>query len=156
MPSPINSLKSSRTNVAFAERTLRAEMFAVVKAATFAVDGDDMTLPMLAAIIDEHLAAMTAVDKAREALKLLVAKQGALRKRAKTAIQALQAYVLGRYGVDSKQWLALGFPPKKRRSVSAETRKAAAQKALATRKERKTMGKRQRAKIKGVVAEKRT
>ena len=142
--------------MAFAERTLRAELFAVLKAATFAVDGADMTLPEAAALIDAHLAVMKSVDDAREALRLVVAKQKALRKHAKTAIQALQAYVLGRYGVDSKQWLALGFPPRKQRNVSAETRKLAAQKALATRKQRKTMGKRQRAIIKGAVVKKRT
>ncbi len=65
----------------------------------------------------------------------------------------LRSWVVGTFGTNSQAMVDFGFPPPRARKTKAETKAQAVQKGQATRKARHTMGKKQKAIIKGSVPE---
>jgi hypothetical protein len=63
--------------------------------------------------------------------------------------KGLQQYVASRYGADSAKMAEFGFTPAKARKTKVSIKAGAADKAVATRKARHTMGKQQKKPIKG-------
>ena len=95
--------------------------------------------------------AQTAVDSLRAQLAAALAARDRAHAARGRADGALRAWVVNTFGENSQQAHDFGFPPPKQRVISAETKARAVEKLRATRAARHTTGKRQKARIKGVV-----
>jgi hypothetical protein len=71
-------------------------------------------------------------------------------------ILALRAHLEAAYGPRSEELTHFGFKHRRPRTQTTESKKAAVRKARATRKARKTMGRRQKQQIRGEVASEST
>jgi hypothetical protein len=70
-----------------------------------------------------------------------------------STLASLRSFVMLKFGSNAIATLAdFGFQPRKRTVPTVDTKAAAAEKSLATRAARHTMGPKQKAKIKGTVA----
>src|SRR5581483_10415404 len=76
----------------------------------------------------------------------------ALNTNVTQVVRALRQYVINANGPDSPVLADFGFAPPKQAGLTPEQLVARGQKAAATRKARHTMGKKQKASIKGTVA----
>ncbi len=70
-------------------------------------------------------------------------------KQARIVLTDLRNVLIAAYGADSPRLADFGFSPPRSVTLTAEQKAAAVEKRNATRKARKTAGKRQKAKIKG-------
>jgi hypothetical protein len=115
--------------------------------------GTDITPAALKAVFQDDIDATNALDAAEAQAKQRRATQRAARKKASATRRDLKAYILGNYGPTAVQMLDdFGFTAPKPRGVRKVATKAqAVAQAEATRKARHTMGKKQRAKVKGKV-----
>jgi hypothetical protein len=143
-----NASQSSRY---MAEHTLATALPSVLPGATIPIDGTVMTTDGVVGLIDEHAASMTDVAHARAALEDAIRKEHALRARVKAVTVRVRDYAKAMVGGSSTAYAALGFAQAAPRKPSSATLKLAVEKRLATRKQRMTMGARQRATIKGVL-----
>jgi hypothetical protein len=119
--------------------------------------GTSYTAAALAQELQNILAVYTDVDAARAALKakLLVEKNQAGTDNA--FLSAFRAFVMVHFGKDPVALAVFGIaPPKARTLQTVEAKALTVDKALATRAARHTMGKRQKAKITGVVPQSAT
>ncbi len=123
-----------------------------VKAKTaIKVSGKPMKLAELTAIYQAAIDTRTALVPQRAAFdKALDARDSAEELRQATD-KLLKAWVVNEFGADSQEAQEFGFLPPKIRAKSAATKATAVEKVLATRKARHTMGKRQKADIKGTI-----
>ncbi len=98
------------------------------------------------------------IDKASAVLTTRAAWEDALRaydevnKKATVVLGDLRHLVMAAFGRNTPKLASFGFPLPKVPTLTAEQRSKAALKAIATRKARKTMGRKQKALIKGDVA----
>ena len=106
----------------------------------------------LAALIQSRIDAANAVNTTRAAWLEAVKTYEAINLQAKPVVNDLRNLVMGAIGPTSPTLAAIGFSPPKVATTTQEQRAAAALKAKATRKARRTMGKRQKAKIKAAPA----
>jgi hypothetical protein len=114
----------------------------------------EYTIPQLRKKIDVFLAAQEKVDKALDAYKAAVVAGRTSRAAAEAFRGQLQAYVAGRHGKSHPMLARYGFTPVSPRKISAATKAVSALRGEATRKERGTVSKKQRAKMpKGKVDE---
>jgi len=152
MSNPIFRLGSSLVEVAQAEQVVATELSSIVGTATISVDGVQMTAAQLVAVFSGHVAEINALVKSKAQLHDQSVKQQASRGGSQRAAQALRAWVVGTYGASSPQVTTLGFQSPNRHPASVATKAEAQVKSKATRAERHTMGKRQKASIHGTVA----
>jgi hypothetical protein len=119
--------------------------------ATLLLAGAPVTPAALKAIFQTDIDATNALDSAEASLKQVRAKQKAARKAANATRLQLKAYIVGTAGAGAVQMLEdFGFAaPKPKGQKTVATKATAIAKAEATRAARHTMGKRQRAAIKG-------
>jgi hypothetical protein len=110
-----------------------------------------ITSSALVASLQNVIAAYQAAQAARAAWIQAVSTQHALVDAIQPTIVALRAYIVAVYGEQSAEYKSFGFTPRRKSQPSAEAKALANQKRLATRAARKTMGSRQRLKIRGVV-----
>jgi hypothetical protein len=125
-----------------------------VNVKTLLLAGRDISPAALKAIFQDDSEQTNLLDASEAQVKQQRAKQKAARKLANATRQNLKAYLLGSYGVDALQMLQdFGFSlPKPRGGKKAASTKAqAVVLAKATRAARHTMGKNQKAKIRGSV-----
>jgi hypothetical protein len=119
---------------------------------TFA--GATITPAILKATFQDDIDQTNGLDAAEAQVKQARVKQKAARKKANATRQQLKTYIVGSYGAQAVQMLQdFGFDapkPRGKKTVAAKAQGIA--KAEATRAARHTMGKKQKAAIKGTVA----
>ena len=115
------------------------------------VVGQPMKLSDLTAIYQAALDTRSTLLESHTAYEqALKARNGAETTRLATD-KGLKAWVITTFGAGSAQASDFGFSPATVKAKSAETKALAVKKVLATRKARMTLGKRQKASIKGTV-----
>jgi hypothetical protein len=105
----------------------------------------------LKAFIQQRTQASNAVAQARAAWLDAIRTYKELDAHADVVVRDLRNLAIGALGADSDDLQTFSFSKPKRVTFTAEQMKAIVQKRLETRKARRTMGRRQKAKIKGVV-----
>ncbi len=144
-----SSFRKASVVVAICQERLRAVEDYLDPAVTMAVAGQLLTKKQVAARYQRCLDARSRVVAAQAALKGALAERDAAEKERQLTDPALRAWVTGLFGMGSAEFRAFGFVPDKKGHRSAEVQARAAERALATRAARKTMGSKQRLKIKG-------
>jgi hypothetical protein len=102
-------------------------------------------------VFQDHLDALDAAAAAKAAFHVAIAAQEAAGAKAKALFQSLKVRALSDFANQADVLAAMGISLPKRRAPSVDTRATAKAKAKATRDARHTMGKRQKANIKGTV-----
>lgn len=117
---------------------------------TVVVGGQSITLGALTAKLKAQVALLGEIARAHGVVQRLVAEERALEAELRPLLVDFEGVVRNLVGQDAERLAAFGWKPRKKRGPKTPAVKAAsAEKARATRKRRKTMGKRQRAKIRG-------
>ncbi len=109
------------------------------------------TMAALVQLIQSRIDAANTVVNARANWIDASATYETLNTKVTQVVRALRQYVINVYGQDSPVLADFGFTPPKRAALTPDQQVARAQKAAATRKARGTLGKKQKAKIKGTV-----
>jgi hypothetical protein len=118
---------------------------------TFVLNGTTWKEKDLVAVLQSSVDAISAGDAAQIAWKGAVGTQKAAKATATPLMTSIKTYIGVTYGKTSTMYQTMfGLPQPAKPTV--ETKVAAVTQVKATRKARKTMGKRQRKAIKGVVA----
>jgi hypothetical protein len=116
------------------------------------VGGSTFTMVAIETLVQSRIDAANAVDVARANWLDATAKYQALNTQVTPVIRGLRRYVIDAFGENSPVLADFGFVPPRKGALTPEENVARAEKALATRKARGTMGKKQKLKIKGTVA----
>ena len=106
----------------------------------------------LAAFIQSRIDLANAAVTTRAHWRATVASYLAVNAQAKVVLQDLRNVLIAAFGATSPKLAAFGFAPPRRATLTPEQKAAAAAKRLATRKARKTTGKKQKAQVKGTPA----
>jgi hypothetical protein len=117
--------------------------------------GTSYTPGELIGLLQKGLDAAKQTSTAREAWMAYVQTERNTLAGLAPVLRYIRAFVVAQFGdtQDSSQKLGdFGFTPRKVRSKKVKVKAAAADKVLATRKARSTLGKNQKAKIKGTAA----
>jgi hypothetical protein len=118
---------------------------------TIDIDGKTYTLAQLRAIYQDELDVRAEIHQQMALLKALLTKRARVHAQRLAADRALKPWVLNKFGVKSAKPLEFGFPPAKVTLLTADQKLRAVELRKATREARRTMGKRQKEKIKGVL-----
>ncbi|MGH7269450.1 MAG: hypothetical protein ACREJ3_03385, partial [Polyangiaceae bacterium] len=113
--------------------------------------GKAYTMAEAIQLIQSRIDAVNAAGSAKANWHNAAATYKALSAQATEVVRGLRLYALNAFGRDSPVLADFGFAPPKKATLTPEQEVAKASKARATRKARGTMGKRQKAKIKGEV-----
>jgi hypothetical protein len=105
----------------------------------------------LAAEYQRHLEQMQDVTQREIAWHTAVYQENALETRLRDLTEHVRLYLVGRFGPSSPVLRAFGLKPRKKAVTSVATKKLAIEKRLETRRLRRTMGKKQRKRIKGTI-----
>ena len=116
------------------------------------IDGKSFTFAALLGIYETCLDTRAALVSLRAALDKGLSERDSAEAVRVAVDKGLRAWVATQFGAGSAEAQELGFLPPKVGEKDARTKAKAAQQSLATREARKTMGKRQRQKIKGTLA----
>jgi lipase chaperone LimK len=103
----------------------------------------------LAARFQAHLEAMATVAEDEIRWRIAIQREEKLEKEMKALLARVVPYLLGAFGEDSATLRDFGLEPRKKPKTSVATKLRAVEKRKATRALRKTMGKKQRLRIKG-------
>ncbi len=142
----------SRQNILAELRSLESGVQQYMANETITLASQTYTGAELLARIQVSLDSATSVQEARGALNDAIAKDRVVRKKEASFLQDLRRIIGLRYSTSSETLQAFAIRPKKQRKPpSTEELLVAAAKLRATRTERRTMGKRQKAAIKGNV-----
>lgn len=106
----------------------------------------------LAAFIQSRIDLANEVVTTRATWRSTVTAYAALNAKAQVVLRDLRNFLIGAFGPTSPKLAAFGFAPPKQATWTPEQKAAASAKRLATRKARKTLGKKQKAKVKGTSA----
>jgi hypothetical protein len=116
------------------------------------IEGQVFSRRQLTALFQEHLDAIEAIHAARAALSVAVAEERVIAARVWAVSQGFQAYVSSVIGKTADIFNDFGFEvPKKPGPKTVAGKLAGSRKSAATRAARKTVGSRQRLKIKGML-----
>ncbi|MGD0529879.1 MAG: hypothetical protein ABSE49_32385 [Polyangiaceae bacterium] len=113
--------------------------------------GTTFTTITLVALIQSRVDAINAVAAARASWLAAVAALETLSKQVNAVEKGLKAYVFNLFGETSPLIADFGFTAPKQTTPTVAVKQLAAQKRAATRTARNTMGKKEKAKIKGTV-----
>ncbi len=142
----------SRKNILAELQSLESGVQQYMANETITLASQTYTGAELLARIEVSVDSATSVQEARAALNDAIAKDRVVRKNEGLFLQGLRRIVAVRYSTSTETLQAFAIRPKKqRRPSTTEELLTAAAKLRATRTERKTMGKRQKAAIKGDV-----
>ncbi len=103
----------------------------------------------LAAYFQRHIDLANAVVTSRAHWLDAVKAYAAMNVQARVVVQDLRNWLIATYGADSPRLSDFGLAAPRRATLTPEQKAAAVARRNATRKARKTAGKRQKAKIKG-------
>jgi hypothetical protein len=146
-PNKPTALTLSQKNIAGVDKYLAST-------ATILLAGATTTPASLKAVFQDDIDQTNALDVAESQAKQQRAKQKAARAKAIVTRKNLKAFVLANYGAAALQMIGdFGFTaPKAKTATKVATKAKAVETAKATRTARHTMGKKQKAAIKGSVA----
>jgi hypothetical protein len=114
--------------------------------------GTTYTPPQAKKVLTDDLLAQAAAGARRADLRVAVGNAKETRAVAQNLLSGLKTLIVMTYGTKAANVLEdFGFPPAKQPKKAAKVKAVAVDKSLATRAARHTMGKKQKAKIKGVV-----
>jgi hypothetical protein len=119
--------------------------------ATLPLAGETYTPQTLADFVQGHIDLGNEIDVAKAAWLDKVAEHEAMSKKMRVVSSDLRNVVMASFGRKTPKLATFGFAPFKTPVLTSEQRALATAKAQATRKARRTMGPKQKAKIKGVV-----
>jgi hypothetical protein len=152
MSSILLGSKGNRSMWAAAASELAAKVLSLVPDATFQSDGEAMTSAQFEAKLQAYVTAVQTTNSVRAQLHDAIVAEDNLLAAIKAATHGFFSYVIAQYGEASTTFSALGFTVKKLAKKTAAVTAAAVEKSLATRAERHTLGKRQKASIHGTAA----
>jgi hypothetical protein len=118
---------------------------------TLVLGATTYTPATLAAFIQSRVDLANAVDTTRAQWLATVKAYDEASARARIVLNDLRNYLIAAFGADSPTLADFGFSAPRKAALTPEQKAAAIEKALATRKARKTLGKRQKARIRGVL-----
>jgi hypothetical protein len=144
--------KCARKTTVGAERSLLRYLLALLPEGEVLVGSKRVTIQGIADQINAHIDAVTATDHARAVLGDLMKAEAEARRVSRASVIALREYARMMFGDRSQQCDKLGFAPRQVSKRSAAAKVAAIKKSAATRKQRGTTGKRQKAKLNGNAA----
>ena len=124
----------------------------VLPAQSLVIGGVTYTYDQLQASLQGTIDAESAVLTTRAAWQNAVKGEKDKRTQNRPFLDALTQTVVAMFGTSVETLADFGLAPRKPRTVKPATKVLAAQKNLATRKARNTMGKKQKAGIKGTVS----
>jgi hypothetical protein len=142
----------SRAVYAAAATEFAAKVESLLPGATIVGNGVKRTAAQVEAVALAYVAAVQATNTARANLHSLVAAEAAALATLKDAVRSVLAFVVSSFGEGSSVFSGLGFTVKKLAKKTAAAKALAVVKGKATREERHTMGKRQKAGIHGTVS----
>ena len=111
--------------------------------------GETYTPQTLADFVQSRIDKATAVATTHAAWADALRAYDAVNKKVTVVLGDLRHLVTSAFGRDTPKLASFGFPPPRIPTLTAEQRSKAALKAVATRRARKTMGKKQKARITG-------
>ena len=149
MTHPILDTSSSRTTIEVAELLLVEKLPVLLPDATMWVGKAQMTTTQAVAVLKAHRDAKAATDAAKQLWQAAIRAEHALAAEAKQVVVGARAYAAATLGEHSLAFDELAFKAKAKTTPTAATQKATVEKRNATRVARRTMGKKQRAAIKG-------
>jgi len=120
-------------------------------APTFVLGTTTYTVDSLIAFVQSRIDLANEVGTTKANWLATVKAYAAVNKRAKVVLADLRNHLIANFGADSSRLADFGFTAPRRGVLTPEQRAAAVAKGKATRKARKTLGKRQKAGIKGDV-----
>jgi len=118
---------------------------------TIQLAGENLKVADVVETLQAPTLAIAATEKAKNDYQAAIAAERAVTVKARMTRTALQSYLVGIHGADNSILGKFGFTVKKPATKTVEVKAGAVQKMRATRKARGTMGKKQKAKIKGTV-----
>jgi hypothetical protein len=113
--------------------------------------GSTYTMAALKELIQSRIDAVNTVVNAKAHWLDASATYKALNTHVTEVVRGLRQYVISAFGASNPVLADFGFTPPKKQALTPEQKVARALKAAATRKARGTMGKKQKAGIKGAV-----
>jgi hypothetical protein len=116
-----------------------------------AINGEHYKLADLIAVFQSSLDAQAEVTTKRAELKAALNVRDDAETAAHALDRGLKAWVANQYGDSSQEAHEFGYPPPRTAEKSVKTKMRAVEQALATRKARHTMGKKEKSKIKGTM-----
>jgi len=118
---------------------------------TLYLGGETFTPLTLAAFVQNRIDRANAIDTARAAWEAALSAYDAVNKKTDLVVGDLRHAVMAAFGRQSPVLASFGFLPIQVPVLTAEQRALAVKRSKATRKARGTMGKKQKAQIKGAV-----
>jgi hypothetical protein len=117
------------------------------------LDGKKVSRAKAIALFQAHLDALDAVRRTRAQLAVQIRSERAIHRQLNALIPALTVWVTMKFGATGVTFARFGLAlPKKRGPKTVAGKALGVEKARATRVARKTMGKRQRLRVRGTVA----
>jgi hypothetical protein len=139
------------TTLARAQQAIDGITKNVLTMPTLPVGAKAYSPAQLAALIQSRIDAANEVAARKASWQAAVTTERQLDKQVTVALQDLRNLVIGAFGPTAPELASFGFSPPKVATLTTEQKQAAVLKRNATRVARRTMGKRQKAKIKGGV-----
>ncbi len=143
---------ANKTVIMNLEQSVISALAKLTPDASLPVSGKLVASKDVQAQIQAHVDTMTSVAAARAKVSQLHDLDQSQRAQTSTVITCVRSYAALLFGENSPEFASFGFTPKKVAQRTLESKTEGAEKALATRAARHTMGKRQKAGIHGVVA----
>ncbi len=116
------------------------------------INGTPHTAAGVVALYQDCLDVRAELTTLRAMLQATIARREQIEAKRRAADRALKPWVINKFGEGSAPAHDFGFPSPKVTELTVEQKALAVERRLATRKARHTMGKRQKEKIRGVVA----
>lgn len=117
------------------------------------IDGTPHKLADVIDVFQRSLDARAEVTVKRSELKASLSKRKEIEDTRQRIDAGLKAWIAVRFGANSQQAHEFGYPPRKATKKDVATKWHAVEQSKATRDARHTMGKREKAKIKGTVVQ---
>ena len=143
---------NNATVVETCTRRIRALGAYVDARATLGINGRKHAQSEVVAVYERCVDARAKVANLRAQLAEALEEVGAADVARMEADRALKAWVRGEFGVESMEANDFGFPAPKKPTMTVEQKAQAVARGKATRKARRTMGKRQKEEIRGTIA----
>ena len=131
------------------EATLQALGTHFKEASALVLAGRPYALSELAQMLEEELDALNATQQIEAERKSIIARERAIKARNEPILVALENVVRGLYGGDVSVLSAFALSAPKKPKKTPEVKVEGAKKAKATRRVRRTMGRKQKKSVKG-------
>jgi hypothetical protein len=143
---------NNATVVETCTRRIRALSTYVDGRTTLGINGRKHAHAEVVAVYERCVDARAKVATLRAQLAEALEEVGVAEVARMEADRALKAWVRGEFGVESTEANDFGFPAPKKPAMTADQKALAVARGKATRKARRTMGKKQKEEIRGTIA----